>query len=317
MNSTAYAPVLCKVDYRMADQDQCRVTGYRGARLGRIDVCRYEGVGIHRGDRRPDHIESDWLHDYLVTIPVRARIEFAQAGHSGFAEPGAFVLLSTSKPFAASVSSLCERDIFSAMHIRIPGNALRQRMPYVDECCDLPIRLRPGAGVIMQKMCELAVDEGNALSLGQAAQFGATLVDAVVNATAESPEVLAMLAEVQASCSTYTRILRQARAYIEANLSDPTLDTERVAAHCHVSKRYLQAVFAESGHTVNSTIREMRLQRCRTALRSHALHRQSVAHLAMHWGFSDLPYFCRVYKARFGQSPGQDRSHTRSLQDNP
>jgi transcriptional regulator GlxA family with amidase domain len=74
-----------------------------------------------------------------------------------------------------------------------------------------------------------------------------------------------------------------------------------------VSKRYLQAVFADSADTVMSTIREMRLQRCREALRSPALRNWSVTQIAMQWGFAEMANFCRAYKTRFDTPPSRDR----------
>ncbi len=303
--SAAYAPVLCMVEYAIAEAEQSWVTGYEGVQLGVVDVFLYEGVGLHRGDRKPHHVQADRRDDYLVTIPRRARIDFCQAEKAYSAEPGSFALLSTSRPFTASVSSLSHHEIFSALHVRVAGSILRQRIPHVEECCGQPMRLRSGAGVMLQLMCELAIVEGRGLSVSEGRRFAGMLVDAVTNAAMEAPEVLAL--PVLSSSWAHIRIGRQAKAYIENHLSDPGLDTEAVASHCRVSKRYLQSVFADFGETVNSTIREMRLQRCREALRSPALHKQTVGQIATRWGFTDMPHFCRAYKSRFNTSPSRDR----------
>lgn len=303
--SATYAPVLCMVEYGVVEPERSWVTGYQGVQLGLVDVFCYEGVGVHHGERGAHHIQADGMDDYLITIPLRARIEFRQGQQSHFAEPGAFALLSTSRPFTGSVSSLTPGETFSALHVRVSGAVLRQRIPHVDECCGRPMQLRAGAGVILQRMCNLAIDQGRGLSPSEGYRFAGMLMDAVTNAAIEAPEVLALPS--LSSSWTFVRIARQAKAYIENHLSDPGLDTEAVAAHCRVSKRYLQAVFADSGETVGSTIREMRLQRCHEALRSHALRNQSVTQIAMHWGFADMPNFCRIYKARFDTPPSRDR----------
>ena len=303
--SATYAPVLCLVEYGLEDPGRSRVTGYRGVQLGDVDVFRYEGVGLHRGDRKASHIRADHMDDYLVTIPLRARLGFCQGEQARAVEPGEFALLSTARPFAGSVAGLAPHEMFSALHVRISGAVLRQRLPHVEECCGHVVGLRPGAGVILQRMCEMAITDAGSLSRNEGRQFASMLVDAVVNAAAEAPEILER--PILSARWTTVRIGRQAKAYIEHHLSDPDLDTDAVAAHCRVSKRYLQSVFADSGETVVSTIHEMRLCRCREALKSPALRRQTVAQIARHWGFTDLPYFCRSYKSRFQCSPGADR----------
>lgn len=303
--AAVYAPVLCMADYKLSKPELSWVSGYQGVQLGDVDVFRYEGVGLHCGDRKPSHIGADRMEDYLLSIPLRACVDFCQAGQAESIEPGQFTLLSTARPFSASVASLNSGELFSALQVRVAGAVLRQRMPHVELCCGVPIRLRSGAGVIMQRMCELAIAEGRGLSPNEGRQLASMLVDAVTSATAEAPEILAL--PLLDTHGAYLRIARQAKTYIEMHLSDPELDTDAVAAHCRVSKRYLQAVFASSGETVRSTIREMRLERCREALRNPALRGQSVAQIATHWGFADLPHFCRSYKARFNRPPSRDR----------
>ena len=297
--------VLCAVDYDPAQNTRAYVKGHRGVRLGAVDVQHYEGVGRHFGSRSAQHIAADHMDDYLVSIPLQVHVEFAQSGERGSAEPGSFALLSTSMPFAASISALRRHETFSGLNIRISGHALRQRLPIVDSCCGRAIRTRKGAGVIMQRMCELMLAEGRELSAAEATQFGAMLIDAVVTAISEAPEVLAVTRHTQRA--TPIRIWKEAMAFIDEQLPNPGLDTDAVAQHCHVSKRYLQVVFAGMNGTVSGVIREARLQRCREALRNPALRQQSVAQIAMHWGFNDLPNFCRSYKARFDASPGRDR----------
>lgn len=305
MTSAVYAPVLCMVDYGIAEPEHSWVTGYQGVQLGVVDVFRYEGIGRHHGERGLEHVQADRMDDYLLTLPLRAHINIRQGGQTRSVEPGEFALLSTSQPFYADISSQSPRETFSAVHVRVSGSALRQRMPHAEECCWQAMRLRAGAGVILQQLCNLAVDQGRGLSPAEGRRFAGMLMDAVTNAALEAPELQSL--PILSSNWAYVRIARQAKAYIENHLSDPGLDTDTVAAHCRVSKRYLQAVFADSGETVSSTVREMRLQRCREALRSPALRHQSVSQIAMHWGFADMPYFCRAYRARFDQTPSKDR----------
>lgn len=304
-SSATYAPVLCLVDYAEAEPAQSYTSGIRGVQLGMVDVIRYEGVGLHRGDRRQQHIDADRLDDYLLTLPLRAHIDLTRDGRARTLEPGQFALLSTSQPFVGAISGTTRDETFSALHVRISGTALRQRLPHAQACCWQPMRLRPGAGVMLQQICEMAVREGQGLTRSEGSRFASMMIDAVTNAIQEAPEVMGL--PILSGRWAHLRIAQQAKAYIEAHLPDPRLDTDTVAAHCRVSKRYMQSVFAELGETVGGTVREQRLQRCREDLRNPALRQQTVTQVAMHWGFFDMPNFCRAYRARFDQSPSGDR----------
>lgn len=304
--------VLCNVDYGGGSNERAYVKSCRSVRLNTVDVQHYEGRGWHHGSRGVQHIAADHLDDYLVSIPLDVHVDFEQTGARGSVEPGSFALLSTSAPFTASISGRQHQESFCGLNLRVSGSALRQRLPIVDNCCGRTIRTRSGAGVIMQRMCELILAEGRDLSATEAAQFGSMLIDAVVTATSEAPEILSAPNIVQRG--TQLRIWKQAMRYIDDQLSNPGLDTDAVAGHCYVSKRYLQSIFAEMESTVGGAIREARLQRCRDSLRNPVLRQQSIAQIAMHWGFNDLPNFCRSYKNRFAVSPGRDRADALELE---
>jgi AraC-like DNA-binding protein len=299
------SPVLCLVDYEIGTRRNSGVTACRGVHLGGVDVIRYEGIGLHRGDRKLHHIREDQSDDYLITIPLDARIEFCQAGSSARAGTGMFVALSTSRPFEASVSSSRQHQPFSALHLRLSGSLLRQRLPLMDRYCDHPLSIREGAGNIMRGLCELALTEGHALSTPQAYRLASMLTDAVANATDEAPEIRS-LPNPQSERS-HARVWREASCYIETNLSNPSLGIEQVARNCKVSKRYLQAAFSAFDSTISSAIRENRLNRCRESLANPQLSDRSITRIAMSWGFNDLAYFSHAYKAQFGLSPRDDR----------
>jgi AraC family transcriptional activator of tynA and feaB len=305
-DAALYPPVLCLVEYRILQPDgQSRVTDYRGVRVGSVDVFRYAGLGAHCASRRLQHIREDRLSDYLVTIPVQARLGITQDGNTASAEPGSFVLLSTAKPFDASVSGGRTSDPFFALHTRISGAQLRQRIPQIDAYCDRPLPLRAGTGAIMQRMCELAIEEGGSLSGHEAGRFGTMLIDAVVNATADAPEI--PVQDRRPRAMAYARIWSQSCRFVGDNLSNPALDLGLIAEHCRVSRRYIQAVFADYGKSVSTYIRDIRLQHCRAALQDARNAHLPITHIATTFGFSDLPYFCRAYRARFGLSPTKDR----------
>ncbi|AZG46012.1 AraC-like ligand-binding domain-containing protein [Gordonia insulae] len=102
-------------------------------------------------------------------------------------------------------------------------------------------------------------------------------------------------------------VLLSARSYIEGNLSDSGLSPAMVAAHHHVSVRYLQKLFAHDGHTVAGFIRQRRLERCRRDLADPAQLHRSVGSICAANGLVDAAHFSRLFKSTYGMSPRQFR----------
>lgn len=109
---------------------------------------------------------------------------------------------------------------------------------------------------------------------------------------------------------------RRALRLIEADLRDPALSPPAIAAALKVSLRYLHKAFAAQGATVSGTVRGLRLQRCAEALR-HQPGRRSIAAIAADWGFGDMPHFNRLFRQRFGHTPGAHRAGQYSARGTP
>ena len=311
--ATEYAPEamrslvkssFCTMDYQVVPGKTSPMTGFSGIGLGAVDVFRHDGIGERVGHRDAAHIRNHWVDDFVISMPLDARVKTRQGGHDARLEPGSFVFLSTARPFSASLAGAHPHDAFSAFLVRISGPLLRKQAPLLDDYCGLPLRTDAGAGRIMQTLFDLALNEGGALSSGQRSRFEEMLLDAVINVAVEIPEAAGWRPQRQ---SAHDRVRANAVAYIHCHLSNPELDVSQVAQHCRVSVRYLQAAFAAASTTMGEFIREERLQQCRAALLNAALRDTSIIEISLRWGFSDAPYFSRAYKARFGKSPSSER----------
>lgn len=103
------------------------------------------------------------------------------------------------------------------------------------------------------------------------------------------------------------RTLRRAKDHIEANLARKLLLSE-VAAAAGVGVRRLQAAFRqETGETPVQYILKRRLDRVRDDLRSPENGSLPVRAVAERWGFTHMGDFGRMYRGRFGVTPGAER----------
>jgi AraC family transcriptional regulator, positive regulator of tynA and feaB len=297
--------ILCSVDCSFADKPNSLFTHHlEGTHVGELDVYRYDGRGLRGGRRGVHHFREDELDVYVLLLPLTIPVNLSQSGRSAIVEPGTCSFVCTTKPF----NSLCGTSpsyAYSELIVRIPGPLIRQRVPYIDECCVRPIAIRRGAGKVLQSLVETLIDERTDYSESQAGRFGTILLNVLANVTLEAAE-LAQLQSPQRP-SAHNKIYEHSKNFIESNLSNSDLDPALIAKHCQISVSYLHAVFAESSLSVAAYIREIRLQRCRDALQNPSLRYQSIIDIAYRWGFNSSSSFYRLYHARFGKSPSEDR----------
>ena len=107
-------------------------------------------------------------------------------------------------------------------------------------------------------------------------------------------------ANVAPLCDLWRRAMR----LIDDQLRWPELGVASLAEQLHVSPRYLHAAFASQSTTVAASIRQLRLERCGNELAQPYQHR-SVAAMALHWGFNDIPNFNRQFRRYYGHAPTQ------------
>jgi AraC-like DNA-binding protein len=131
------------------------------------------------------------------------------------------------------------------------------------------------------------------------------LSEAVVNhiydlaALALDPELAA------ASCLSAIAAARLAAAIemIARRFADPALSTDMVAKQQNISARYLQRLIETTGKPFAERVNELRLQRAFDLLTAPGSGKQRIAHIALEAGFSDVSYFNRLFRARFGDTP--------------
>lgn len=298
--------LCCQMDYEVLTDGGSALAAFGSVALGPLTICEHRGYGTHLSSRRPQHIRADGVEDFVVCLPLHGDIRLQQSGCETRLVPGQFALMTAAKPYRGSIGSAGKADPFSCFQVRVAHRELRERVPRIDAHCNRPLPIRRGPSRMMPSLFELALHNGDDLSWRQASQLRGMLLDSVADAVLEAGD--RNESAHAHSRTSPSRIVATARSFIDTQLSNPALDGELIAAHCHVSLRTLQNAFASVSLTIVGHIRERRLQVCREALRNPALHDRSLTYIATAAGFNDLAYFSRVYHARFGLAPSQDRA---------
>jgi AraC-like DNA-binding protein len=128
--------------------------------------------------------------------------------------------------------------------------------------------------------------------------------------------VLALTDAKQAVVDSRLSSLRAARlelalAFIGAHYDEPDLSVAAVAQHLGISIRCLELLLETTGHTYTERVLELRLQRAHALLSDPAANPLSISNIALSAGFSDLSYFNKRFRQRFGETPTAVRAHKR------
>jgi AraC-like DNA-binding protein len=98
-------------------------------------------------------------------------------------------------------------------------------------------------------------------------------------------------------------------AFCRQNLQNPDLSPQLAADHIGISLRTLHSRFQMTGRSFGHWVLENRLEGCSAALRDPHQRQQNISEVAHRWGFNDLSYFNKAFRAQFGMTPGDWRSN--------
>ena len=92
-------------------------------------------------------------------------------------------------------------------------------------------------------------------------------------------------------------------AQIRTDFCDPNFSVEVVARRHGVSARYVQRLLEEDGETFSHHVLRLRLERVSQLLTDPTRRFVRISELATACGFTDLSYFNRTFRKRFGDTP--------------
>jgi AraC-like DNA-binding protein len=127
------------------------------------------------------------------------------------------------------------------------------------------------------------------------------LVALIVSATRDA-------AAVPGARSVRAARLSAIKADITRHLVQGDVSVSAVAAHQHVTPRYVQMLFKAEGTTFTKFVLGLRLARVHRALTDLRLADRNISTIVFASGFGDLSYFNRAFRRLYGASPSQVRA---------
>jgi AraC-like DNA-binding protein len=94
---------------------------------------------------------------------------------------------------------------------------------------------------------------------------------------------------------------------IAGHASDGDLSIANIAARHRLTPRYVQRLFESEGTTFTHFVCDQRLDAACRILAGRPFDRKRIGDIAFEAGFSDLSYFNRAFRRRFGSSPSELR----------
>jgi AraC-like DNA-binding protein len=127
-------------------------------------------------------------------------------------------------------------------------------------------------------------------------QLAETLVDLLATNLRET------LCPAKAVAPNRAVALLEVKSFIHQHLADPTLSSFAIAEALNISKSYLYLLFQDENTTVNRTIWDLRLEKCRADLANPLHSHRTITEIAFTWGFNNSTHFSRLFKDRYGLS---------------
>jgi AraC-like DNA-binding protein len=255
--------------------------------LGPLVVAELDAP-LHFWSRKPRHVRNDGQEVFIVSLIRQGSGELTQLGRSARLGPGDLVIYDSSTTFDYALRARTQL-------IKIPKRLLESKLDRPRDFLALKIGRRnplsPVLGDLLTRC--LDIDLSRQLGPGTAKRLSNAVVDLLVSICDLEREALP---ETRVS-GRLERVMRFARA----NLDDPELSPEALAAAGAISLRTLNRLFSTFGATPMRWVWSERLEASRLSL----LHGEvrSVTDAAFAHGFSELGHFSRSFKRTFGISP--------------
>lgn len=236
-----------------------------------------------------------------VACTVRGGGTVTQDGRRAELRPGDLVLLETWRPY--QVEHAPQLPVSQVLLLHFPRSLLPLPATDLRRLTAVRIPGEHGIGALSGQFLLHLARQLPALSPAETARLATLTVEVLTTALAHALDNGSVL-----PAPTRQRVLRaEIHAFIRANLGNPRLNPEMIAAAHHISLRYLHKLFQQDGHTVAGYIRECRLRRCRRDLADPGLAGRPIQAIAARWGFASPAHFSQAFRGAYGVSPRQFR----------
>ena len=244
--------------------------------------------------RGPSEISRMPLDAYFLNFQLKGQCRMSQGGRETITSPGEFALVDATQPYSNDYFT----EDWKQHSFRIPRRLLHPLLRLPNQSTAVRVAEDGGFGTIAIEYLKLMAEKAESLPQeASASTMSSCLVNLVALALggADCAIESGRKAARQELCAMIIR-------HIDANAADPDLSPAKVAAHFHVSTRYLHKMLEDHGRSFGRILLERRLEHCALELAAGRVG-VTISEIAFRWGFNDLSHFSRSFRRRFDRSP--------------
>ncbi|AGB45595.1 transcriptional regulator containing an amidase domain and an AraC-type DNA-binding HTH domain [Mesorhizobium australicum WSM2073] len=266
--------------------------------IGPLVLGRMAGT-IKHASRKTRNIADDGRDGYLLLVnDGDTRLSGVQTGRDYSIGRGEGALVSASEALEMTGG---DRNVWT--NVVVPREIMENAFAHVEDRLALTIGVDNEALDMLKRYCGF-LEAGPALLLPDlVAHATETIVDLIGLATGAKGEI-AELAGVRGLRAARLQAILQT---MRDNFADPGISAQHIAQRLRLSARYVHDLLQETGSSFAEHILELRLQRAHRMLRDRRNDRMRVSEIALLSGFSDVSYFNRCFRRRFGSTPNAAR----------
>ncbi|RUU02094.1 AraC family transcriptional regulator [Mesorhizobium sp. USDA-HM6] len=266
--------------------------------VGQLVLGQMAGT-IRHASRKASNIAADSRDGYLLLVNNGDTIlSGAQVGRDYHVGKGEAALVSASEALQMTGG---EKNIWA--NVVVPRAVLEKAFAHVDDRLALTISADNEALDMLKRYCRFLETGPDLISPDLVTHASETIVDLICLATGAKGET----AELAGLRGLRAARLQAVLGKIRDNFADPDISAQSVAQQLRLSVRYVHDLLQETGVSFAERVLELRLQRAHRMLSDRRNDRMRISEIALLAGFSDVSYFNRCFRRRFGSTPSDAR----------
>ncbi|NTJ65672.1 helix-turn-helix domain-containing protein [Agrobacterium rhizogenes] len=243
-------------------------------------------------ERTRRHIRADQQEVVLVAFQLSGCGLVVQDERQARTAPGEFVLYESMRPY-----SLGFDGPFKQLVLRVDRERMISTMPCIGNMTARTFDARQGAGAVALDFLQSLAARGSQIDEGSLSPMERTAFDLIATGVLSSTGDL----------SPRRVLFERLRDRLIEKVRDPSFNQTDMAVLAGMSSRSLRRLCAENGISPGGLILRTRLQGATDSFALDINKRRSVTEIALSWGFNDISYFNRAFRATYGMTPRQMR----------
>jgi AraC family transcriptional regulator, positive regulator of tynA and feaB len=232
---------------------------------------------------------------FSVMLQLEGSTRAAQCGRVCILHPGDFCVIDGLASFDLEVSESLSRVVF----LQMPRHAVLSRKAGLEGRTAQAFDADEPGALLLRNLLTTLVDTVPFLEAEQRAAAFASVMQMVAAPKLPGGEV---------GHGRNGERIAATLAFIDAQLADPTLTAQRVAAAQRLSRRRLDQIMAGMGTSLTAQIWSRRLTQAASDLVDPRFAAKTVTQIAFGVGFEDAAHFARAFKRRYQCTPREWRS---------